>query len=405
MEILKRVIQQTSWQVLGKAVTSISSLVSLGIITRSYGETGTGVFTLALAYLNFFFFASDLGFNAHLLPRLEQQKGLVFRKLLGLRLVWSLVLMFLALALLPFYPFSKTGFPASVVLASPAIILSSFFITTSLIFQKHLKYNLSSISLGVGAIWAVFMVWLISFLKLPVYYLTLAHLLDWALAAFLAVIFVRRLTRDILPIFDFAFSKKLISEVWLLSLTFTTSLIYFRVDTFILSSFKPLSEVGVYNLAYTLFQSALLGSTFIINSYYPLMLKAFDQGKKIFFRQILKASLLMGSLALAGSIFTVFSSEYFIKLLAGSSGFSGSATSLRILALSFPGFFISTILMWTLITLKRYQALIVIYFSGLIFNFLANVYFIPQYSYIASSWVTVVSEYLILSLQIITLFL
>lgn len=403
MEILKKVIQQTSWQVVGKATTSVSSLILLGIITRSYGEEGTGLFTLALAYLNFFYFAADLGFNAHLLPRVELDQDIIFRKLLGLRVVWAAVLVVLALVLLPFYPFSKAGFVQAVILGAPAILLSSFFITTSLLFQKHLKYNFSATALGLGAVLAIAVVYIVSKVHLPAYFLVLAHLLDWLLAAAVALVFSRRLIRYTAPIFDLTFAKSLISEIWMLSLTFTTSLVYFRVDTFILSSYRSLAEVGVYNTSYSLFQSALLGSTFIINSYYPLMLKSLDKGRGFFYKQIIKACFLMLVLAVIGVAFTQFSAGFFIRLVAGKDGFRDSVTLLKILSTSFPAFFASAILMWALISLRRYKALIVIYLIGLVFNLLANLYFIVPYSYFAAAWITVISEYLILGLQLITL--
>ncbi len=400
MDVLKKVIEQTSWQVLGKAVTSIASLFLLGVITRNYGEYGTGIFTLSLAYLNFFYFASDIGLNAHLLPNLKDD--LTFRKLLGMRIVWSGVLTLLAILCLPLIN-NNQDFIFSTILASPAILASSLFITTSLIFQKHLRFSYSSLSLGIGAIAAVLVVFILLQLKAPPAYLVVAHLVDWILAAFLALIFARKLTSSLYPVFDMTFVKKTLKEVWPLSVTLLISLVYFRVDAFMLSRFRSIDEVGVYNVAYSLFQSALLASTFIVNSYYPLMLKAKEKSLKEFNNQIVKACLLMGSLALAGLIFTYITTPLFISLISGNSGFTGSVESLRILSLGFPAFFISSILMWVLITKRSYKTLVAIYLSGLVLNITLNSLFIPQYSYIAASWVTIISEYFILVIQILLL--
>jgi O-antigen/teichoic acid export membrane protein len=59
--------------------------------------------------------------------------------------------------------------------------------------------------------------------------------------------------------------------------------------------------------------------------------------------------------------------------------------------------------MWVLMAKKLYKQLLLIYLIALIVNFFANWYFIPKFSYIAASWVTVVSEYLILLLQVLIL--
>lgn len=47
MKDLLKVSEQTLWQLLGKATTSISTLILIGVITRAYGQEGTGIYTLS----------------------------------------------------------------------------------------------------------------------------------------------------------------------------------------------------------------------------------------------------------------------------------------------------------------------------------------------------------------------
>ncbi|MBI2022354.1 hypothetical protein HYS97_00680, partial [Candidatus Daviesbacteria bacterium] len=75
MEKIKQIFAQSFWQVLGKAFSSISTLLVLGVISRSYGESGTGVYSLTITYLSFFFLAADLGLNAYFLPRLSESRN------------------------------------------------------------------------------------------------------------------------------------------------------------------------------------------------------------------------------------------------------------------------------------------------------------------------------------------
>lgn len=69
MNHFSKIFKQTSWQILGKVVTSVSTFVILGMVARNYGKEGTGVFTLALTYLAVFYVLSDFGFNAHVLKK------------------------------------------------------------------------------------------------------------------------------------------------------------------------------------------------------------------------------------------------------------------------------------------------------------------------------------------------
>ena len=93
MNLFSKILKQTGWQILGKAATSVSTFIILGVVARKYGPDGTGTFTLVLTYLGLFFMLSDFGFNAHVL----KAEKIEFQKLLGTRIIWSAALMMLAI--------------------------------------------------------------------------------------------------------------------------------------------------------------------------------------------------------------------------------------------------------------------------------------------------------------------
>lgn len=403
MNETSKVFKQTFWQVLGKAATSLSTLAVLAIITRRFGESGTGVFTLALAYLAFFYLAADFGLNAHLLPKMSTSDfQIVWRKLLGLRLLWSLFLVFLAIILLPILPFSKDFFPEAVLIGALAIVGSAVFVTANAIFQSRLRYDLSIIASASGAILSLLAIYILSAADLPVYWLLAGHLLGWLLTGLLAWLLIRRFISNLLPLLDLTFIKKIFFEAWPISATLILNVVYFRADAFILSSVHSFAEVGIYNLAYQIFQSALVLPTFIMNSFYPIMLENLSINMSKFLISFSRALGLLFFVSLLGVVLTWILAPFIINLLAGN-GFEGSVLPLRILSLSFPAYFLSALLMWTLVSLKKYKIMTSIYLAGLVVNIILNLIFIPQYSYIASSWITGVSEYLILSLQALIL--
>src|SRR3990167_4621341 len=139
MELLKKISRQTFWQIIGKIITSISTLIILGMVTRNYQETGAGIFTLALTYLAMFNLLSDFGFNAHVLKKHKIE----WQKLLGTRIIWSTILIILAVLLFPFLPFSNINLNQAVLFGSIGILAAAIFITCNLIFQSKLRYDLS----------------------------------------------------------------------------------------------------------------------------------------------------------------------------------------------------------------------------------------------------------------------
>lgn len=409
MEILRKVFQQTSWQIIGKAVTSFSTILILGMITRQYGIVGTGILTLTLAYFGFFNLAVDFGINAYLMPDLlGQNLENSFRKLLGLRILWSAVLIVLALLMMFIWPVTQEVgqvelFRSSVALGVALILFSGIFVSTTAIFQSRLRFDLNVLATVVGALVTLGVVIGLSQIHTSISYLILGYLAGGIVTAFLGLLFVRQFIQNIWPLVEITSLKKVAREIWPMSATLLLNVVYFRIDAFILSTVKSFAEVGIYNVAYQIFQSLLVVPAYIMNSFYPLMLSDFTKDRKKFIGNLIKASFLMFGMAFVGMILTLIFSPLVIEIITGGKGFAGSATSLQILSLGFPAFFLSSVLMWTLIVFKKYKIMLAIYFTGLIFNILLNLILIPSYSYLGASVVTVLSEYLILILQLVIL--
>ena len=176
-------------------------------------------------------------------------------------------------------------------------------------------------------------------------------------------------------------------------------MVYFRLDAFILKFYKSFAEVGVYNVAYQIFQAALFIPGYIMNSAYPLLISDFNENKNKFLANLKKSMFIMTGLSFVSTTFAYLLAPFIISVITGNHNFTGSVSALRILSLSFPAFFLTSILMWVQIIFKKYKTLLLIYLLGFSVNALANFIFIPRYSYLAASWITVMSEYLILVVQ------
>lgn len=397
MKSFSKIFQQTFWQVLGKIVTSISTLIILGLVARNYGEVGTGIYTLALTYLGIFYLLADFGFNAHVLQKLtgnSEQITVKWQKLLGVRLVWGLVLIVLALLLLPILPFNTPELSWAIIFGVLAITSSAVYTTANLIFQSKLRYDLSVFASIMGTVLGFgFFIYLI-LQKYPPQSLMLAHMFSWLIIATTSLFFLKKFLSRITPLFDLDYVKDLFKQSWPIALTLTLNVIYFRIDSFLLAYFKTVSDVGIYNIAYSVFQSALVLPSFIMNAYYPLMIKSLTEARKV--------ALALLVLALLGVGATIFLAPLIIDLLTGQ-GFKGSEDCLKILSLGYPAFFLSALLMWIFVTKGWYKRMLVIYTLGLFFNLGLNLTLIPSYSYIGASWATVISEYFILLLQVVFL--
>lgn len=400
--MIKKIIHQFSWQLGSKVITSGSTIILLSIITRSFGETGTGIYTLALTYLAFFYLAVDLGLNGFYLSSYKDDPWLP-NKLFNFRLIWSVVLTLVAVGILPFLPFSTTPFIFTVLIGAVSIVFSGYYNSANFVFQHELAYSKSSIALATGSVISLLLAWLLFLLQMPIYFFVIAPSIGWVVTAILCWILAR-------PLYKFSFSKpdilfpvETLRTAWPIAATLVINTIYFRIDAFILSSTQSFAVTGAYNLAYAIFQNLLVIPAFIMNGYYPLMIRSIRENTKAFNKQVRNAAIFMVLLGFFGGVGLYFAAKFLINLLTGG-GFVESIISLHILATSLPAFFLSALLMWVLMAKKLYKQLLLVYLTALLVNFTANWYLIPTYSYQAAAWVTVGSEYLILFLQLLILY-
>lgn len=404
MEQVSKILKQTSFQLLGKAITSLSTIFSLIIITRYFSESGVGIYTLALNYLAFFYLIADFGINADIISKFSSDNlEKVWQKLFGMRIILALTLIILALLAINFYPGANDQFRLAVLIGSFTIFFSAIFVTSNAFFQKQLRYDLSIIASSFGAMLTLFSLYFLSQNNFPLPFLMLSTLFGWLLCALIALLLVKKFIK-ISPLFEFSFLKKTLKDVWPISATLVINALYFRIDSFLIPLSHSFADAGVYNLSYSIFQTALVIPTFIMNSYYPLMLEQFNKNKFKFFKSLKLAIWAMLVLGILGATLTYFLSPTLIYLITWGKGFLGSVQALQILSLSFPAYFVSALLIWTLVVLKKYKLMLLIYLIGLGVNLILNIIFIPKYSYLAAALITGVSEYLILLLQVFILF-
>lgn len=401
MSSLKKISQQTFWQIIGKVITAASTFIILGIVARNYGESGTGVFTLALTYLAMFFLVADFGFNAHILRKLKvksEKLEVEWQKLLGTRLIWSGVLVTLAVVLLPVWPFTTSEFARSVTIGSLAILGSGLFITSNLIFQARLSYGRSVAASSIGTLVYLALIILFSRQGVSVPWLVFIAGVGWLSIGISSLFLVKKYVPRLTPQFDINFSLNLVKQSWPIAGTLVLNVFYFRADAFILAFLKGFAAAGIYNVAFSLFQTVIVLPTFIMNSYYPLMLESLKTNTGKFKNQVKLVAFGLFAISILAVGLTYILSPVLITGLTGG-GFSGATQALRILSLGFPAFFLSSLGMWLLVALGKYKVMLTIYAVGLIFNLSANLIYIPQYGINAAAWVTVISEYLILLMQ------
>lgn len=404
MSVKKIIAVNTASQLVGKAIGAGTSFVVAFLLARRLGAEGFGDFTKITTFVAPFFLLADFGLNAIFLQKKDDAPW--WPRLLGLRVAGSVVLMFLALAVLAFVPQgTNQGYTAlvrfGIVLFSPAILFQALITTANALFQKHLRYVHAMVAIAVGS--AVTLL-LVAPLSIGVLSATIAVLIGTAATAIVSFVFAGRYAPLSASVARPSIAGLLVPSVPL-GATLLFNLVYFRADNYIITLTRPTTEVGIYGLAYKVFEVALVLPTFFMNAVYPLMLQEISDKKEAIskrFMAIFKRSLfflLLISFLLSLLTFVAAPFLAFIK-----QDFAASAPALRVLSLGLPFFFLTSLTMWTLIALKKQWLLAIIYGISMIINISVNIWLIPIYGYMAAAWITVGSEAVVLALSSVLIF-
>jgi O-antigen/teichoic acid export membrane protein len=395
------VAKNTFYQLVARSATSFIGFLITLIIARHYGVLGYGDFTKITAYVALFYLVIDFGLNAFFL----QSENAKFKNLFHLRNLITLgifILLNLLALFLPYNAVTGAGFSLAermgIFIFSFSIFAQSIILSTSAIFQKKLDYFDYMLGMIIGSIVNLVVVFLFTFLNFSIFYVLFGFVFSSFVGALILLLLIKQ---QWLPVsLDKKFSMEILKNSWPLGLMLIFNLVYFRADMFLLSILKSTSDVGIYGLAYKFFDFLIAIPLFISNAVYPFLIKA-KGDRQLFFSLVWKYFLIFVASSIVVIIPFWFASPLFSLI---KSDFIYSMIPFRILLISLPFFFATSFLQWVLITLGKQRFLMWVYFASTVLNILLNIIFIPQFSYVASATITLISEGVVFVFLLFALF-
>ena len=331
-------------QVLGKAIGASTVLVVSLVVARRFGTEGYGDFIKITTFVSFFFLLSDFGLNAIYLKNIRDE----WETLVLLRVAAGALLMVVALILVNVLPSGLSqsqGYSMSVrlgiALFVPAIVFQGLITSANAIFQKHLRYDFSTIALAMGSAGTLVVLWFLSTSRMSGPLIgTSAIIAGLIIHAAAGLCFAVRLR----GYFHWTFLGKKIMSLLIpaipLGAVLLFNVVYFHADSVILTLLRSTKEVGIYGLAFKIFELPLVVPVFFMNSVYPLLLQAVrPKGQKPdkIFTLLLQRSAVWLLLASLISLFIVWTASPIVSFIRPD--FSQSIIPLRILAIGLPLFF------------------------------------------------------------------
>lgn len=395
MNTIRRIAKNT-------LVLLIAQIISMGLgffymmyTARYLGAEGFGVLSFAMAFTGIFGVFTDLGLSQLTVREIARNKTLA-DKYIGNIIPIKLFLILLTLFLIVLF-INLLGYPPDTILVvyiiSISIILNSFVHTFKSIYQAHEKMEyisffniLNSFLLLVGVVIAINQQFdVIGFAAL---YL-IASLIVLILNIF--VIYLRFI--DFSFSIDVQFWKFIIKESLPFGLSSIFVVIYFYIDSVMLSLLKGDEVVGWYNASYKLVFILLFIPGVYFSSIYPVMSKLYVSSKeslRFMYSISMKYMLVIGFMI---GISTVILADNIIILIFGSE-YQPSIIALQILIWAVFFSFLAHAPLYTLNSINRQVIYTKVVFIGVIVNIILNSILIPIYSLIGASAATVFTEFL-----------
>ncbi len=395
MAIARKIAYNVLFNSVAKILSTVLALVGIGFITRYLGTNGFGDYSTVLAFFSFFGSFADLGLysiTAREISRPNADEKKILNNAFTLRLASSLIVFILTPILVFFLPYSH-DVKLGILIAAASFVFSSTYNVLNGVFQKNLAMDRVALAEVLGKV-------------LQVAIIILAVKKDWGFIAiilsvlaamifnFSAVLFFLRKYARISLQFDYVYWKSFVKEALPLGFSAIVIFVYFKIDTILLSVLKTSAEVGIYNAAYKVIENVSFFPAMIIGLVFPIFSRHIFSDKQQFSHVANETAKVFLILIVPIIIGTLFLSEGIIHLIGGAA-FAQSANILRILVFALAFIFFGNFFNSILIAGNHQKKLLWALVACAIFNVVANIIFIPIFSYTGSAIVSAFTEFFV----------
>lgn len=387
-------------QILGKFVMIGIGFVSIRILTTFLGVDGFGAYITITNYLIIASVIAEFGFNALLTTEIagksEKQIAHIVNNLFTLRLLMAvLVVGILASSTVWLIPAYTREVKVLVALGSIGTIGASLSQVLVGVFQTKLRTDkitigdfLARITLMLGVL-ALAILGEVDLFWVMVWY---------SLAGIVQAIFMITATYKYYPIklnIDWVYWKQIFKKALPLFVIITFNLIYYRIDTVMLSVMKDQTAVGLYGASYKILEILIAIPGMFMGLLLPLFTKYYIQDKTRFKHIFQQAFNILLTVAIPLGVAGILLSGKILDLIAGQD-FIPATNTLQILFVGIGFIFLGNLMGHILISAELQSKSMYIAIIGAVFNVGLNLYLIPQYSYLGAATATAITEGLVL---------
>jgi len=385
-----------------QAAEGILAFALVVILARYLGKVNYGRYAFAFAFASLFSFLTDFGLSQILIREIAKDRSHLrdyFPSSLILQIILSLVgFFFISLGI------NIMGYPPTTVkvvyIAGLFIVFNGMTNCWRALFIAYEKMEYEALLAVIGKV--VPLLGALIFIYFDRGLLTLASVPLWGAIAGL-FLSTHLVFKKFIPVklnwkINYSLLRKLLAMAFPFALLTIFVMIYFQIDSVMLSIFKGDAAVGVYNVAYKLVFALMFVSTGISAAIFPVISRIYVNQRKAALKvygSSFKNLLALGlPLALGGAIFA----PRIISLLYGSA-YQESVLILQVIIWVLPFMFLTNLMGRVLGAINQQSLVAWIAGIGAVINVTLNLILIPTYSFVGAAIATIITEAVILVFQ------
>lgn len=390
---LSRIYKNTLALFSAQVYNKFTAAIFFAIAARLLGVAEFGKYSLVLTFIALFYIISDWGLSTLTIRDLAREPDRTKEYLIhtvilrsGLAIISYLVLIGIALLL---------AYPREILVllsvCGLSIITNNILGAFNAVFSAHEKMYIPSI---MGIIFST--IFLITgafclYLKLGLISLMIIIVSLSLINTIFTGWLLRRFLWPVKLSFNYVFDKRLLSHATPFAILSALSIIYFRIDTIILSKLDTMEAVGLYNAVYKIVEFLMFIPVSLLGAYFPQMSRearySINGLKKSYFRSTRLLLIIILPITITCTIFA----GDIIQLVFGRA-FLPATNVLRVLLWAVVIMYINAPLGNILYNSDRLPRFIPFAILNTLLNIILNFIFIPKWGYIGAGIITLTTE-------------
>lgn len=387
----KKLIKDGMLLLLAKLVSIGSGTIIAIFVARFYGVSIYGQYTTALAFITFILTFTDLGFDAFMLKECSRDKSKLnsyYGNIIILKLVILFFSIIIILGLSKILGYSNEVNKLILILipnCAITYIINTFFVVMQL--KDRLAVN-ARIQIVQSAL-IILVATIVMVLGLNIY---IYALLQSIVSSLLVLLYIY-----IIPVkfkITLKYSKILILGSIFFGLSSLLYVIYYKLDTIMLSVIRGSYEVGIYESAYKVINILITLIAILDNIIMPQFFYLYKKNKEKMlnnYKLILNYGIIFG---IPFSLVLVYMSKYIINILYGSQ-YKDAIFILQILALTVAIRLLAATVGFVITASDNMKIKVKFQAIFALVNIVLNLILIPKYGVSGAAIATVITEVMV----------